>query len=315
MKIAIMSKYGGPEVLKIKNGGKPTPKDNEILIKICAAPVNSGDARLRRADPFPARFITGLFKPKKVLGIHFSGIVEKIGKNVTKFKIADEIFGSAGMGLGTFSEYICLNENSIIIKKPQNKSFEESSTLVFGANTALYFLNKAELKKGEKILINGASGAVGTSAIELSKNFGAVITGVCSESNFKLIKSLGAKFAIDYKREDFTKNNEKYDVIFDTIGNLSFNKCKNSLNEGGRFISTNGKLKDYFKSIFNSKDKKIIVGLAAETIENLETLKELCEKNKLTVVIDSVYDFKDIVKANEKVDSKHKVGNVVLKMI
>jgi NADPH:quinone reductase-like Zn-dependent oxidoreductase len=317
IKAAVFHEYGTPEVLKIEKIEKPNPKESEVLIKIYATPVTSGDCRMRRSDPFATRFITGLIKPKKnILGMHISGIIEKVGNNVTKFKVGDEVYGSCGMGFGAYSEYICLNENTTIIKKPKNATHEEAAAIIFGGDTAYHFLKKAGIKKGNKILVYGASGAVGTSVVQLANYFGAEVTAVCSESNFKLVKSLGAKYVIDYSKKDFTQESKCYDFIFDTLGKTSFSKCKNSLKAKGKFIAVNASIKEYFQMMFLSlkKGKKIVAGVAIESIEHLEFLKDLFEHKKLNPVIDKTYSLENIVDAHTYLETGRKKGNIVIKL-
>jgi len=317
MKAIIYDKYGSPDVLKLQDVEKPIPGDNEILIKIHATAVTTGDCRMRRADPFATRFFAGLLKPKKqILGVDFSGEVEAIGKDVTKFKPGDEIFGSAGMGFGTYAEYKCLPENAVVTLKPVNLNFEEAAGIFFGGNTALHFLNKGNIQKGQRVLIIGASGSLGTWAVQLANYFGADVTGVCGTSNLEMVKSLGANYVIDYYKNDFTQNSETYDLIFDTLGKSSFSQSKHSLTTNGKFLAANASLADYVQmlwtSIFNGK--KIIAGIAFEKVQNLIFLKELIETGKLKPVIDKTYALEDMAKAHEYVEKGHKKGNVVARI-
>ena len=318
MKAIIYKKYGAPEVLTLQDIDKPSPLENEILIKIHATGVTTGDCRMRRADPFITRFFAGLTKPKiQILGVDFSGEIEEIGKDVTNFKIGDQVFGSTGMGFGAYAEYKCLSDDSVVALKPDNLNFEEAAGIFFGGNTALHFLNKGDIKKGQRVLIIGASGSLGTSAVQLAKYFGAEVTGVCGTSNIDLVKSLGAKHVIDYTKENFVQSSETYDIIFDTLGKSSFSKAKHSLNKNGKFLAANAGLSDYaqmlWTAIFGSK--KVVAGIAYEKIENLLFLKELIETGKLKPVIDKAYHLEEMVEAHRYVEKGHKRGNVVVKVI
>ncbi len=314
MKAYTYEKYGGPEVLKLKDVEKPEPKENEVLVKVKATPVNTGDNRIRKADPPIIKLINGFTPKKKILGIHFSGIVEEVGSNVTLFKKGDEVFGSTGMNFGTYAQYICVNEKGPIAIKPKKISFEEASSILFGGITAIFFLKKSKIKKGEEVLIYAASGSVGTAAIQIAKYYGAKVTAACSSKNFKLVKSLGADYCIDYKSEDFTKNKKKYDIIHDTIGILNFSKVRNSLTKNGRFIANNASLSDYLGTIYSNLifKKRIIVGVSQDS--DLTEIIGIINKGKLKSIIDTVYPFEKMVEAHKKVDSRKKVGNVVVKV-
>ncbi|MFW9805981.1 MAG: NAD(P)-dependent alcohol dehydrogenase [Candidatus Thorarchaeota archaeon] len=293
MKAVIVARYGTPEGLQIEDVSKPMPEDNEILVKIQATTVTFGDAMLRRMN-LPSRLVFGLFMgglgKGKILGHELSGIIESVGKNVTRFKEGDEVFASAGMKGGAHAEYICLPEESMIATKPSNTSFEEAAAVPVGGNTAFDILRKANIQENQNVLIYGASGSVGTYALQLAKYWGAEVTGV--SSNVELVQSLGADKVINYKEEDFTESGEKYDVIFDTVRKLSKSNIKDSLMENGVFLSTSSS--------------------TTEKAENLEFLKELIQAGSIKVVIDRQYPLEEIVEAHRYVDTGHKKGNVVV---
>lgn len=317
MKAIVYTKYGAPEVLQLKEVEKPIPKDNEILIKIEATAVNSADWRLRKADPFGVRLFFGLMKPKiNILGGVFSGEIEKTGKDVNRFKVGDEVFGTTGMGFGAYAAYICLPENGTISLKPDTITHKEAAVIPFGGITALYFIKKANIQPGQKVLIYGASGAVGTAAIQLAKYYKANVTGVCSTQNVDLVKSLGANEIIDYTKQDFTKNDETYDVIFDTVNKISFSDGLKSLNKKGKLILSASGMTEMLRGIWTSltSDKKVITGIIDEKTEDMVFLKGLIEMGKFKPVIDRSYSLEEIVAAHSYVEKGHKRGNVVVKL-
>jgi 2-desacetyl-2-hydroxyethyl bacteriochlorophyllide A dehydrogenase len=319
MKVIVYSKYGPPEVLQLKEVEKPVPKDNEVLIKIFATTVTSGDCRMRKADPFAIRVFNGLTKPKKttILGNEFSGEIEEAGKNVKLFRKGDQVFGQTGISLGAYAEYICLSEDGTIAIKPTNINHVEAAVLPFGGNTALHFLKKGNISSGQKILIYGSSGSLGTAAVQLAKYFGAEVTGVCSTANVELVKSLGADKIIDYTKEDFTSSGHSYDIIFDTTGKSPFSGCLKSLKQNGIYLravhmTLSSNVRGLWTSITSSK--KVIGGVATELKENLVFLRELVEAGKLKPVIDRRYPFEQIPEAHRYVDKGHKKGNVAITM-
>lgn len=304
MKAAICTKYGPPEVIRIEMVEKPVPKDNELLVKIVASAVNSGDVRVRGlvVEGFlkiVMRLVLGVFKPRKpILGVVFSGIVEQVGKNVTNFKIADEVVGFTGFKFGTYAEYISVSAKSVVIKKPVNATFEEAAAICFGGQTADHFLKKANIseKANLNVLIYGATGSVGTAAIQIAKHYNAQVTAVCSEQGKELVNQLGADHIILYTKQDYTKITEKFDIIFDAVGKISKKQCVHLLNKGGIYQTVGG----YDTAICR--------------IEQLEFLRELFENGKYKATIDKTYTLDEITEAHRYVDTGRKKGNVVLRI-
>ncbi len=320
MKAIVFTKYGSPEVLQLREVVKPAPGDKDVLIKIYATSVTSGDCRMRKADPFAIRFFNGLTRPKKttVPGNEFSGVIEEVGKDVKLFRKGDQVFGQTGIGLGANAEYICLPENGTIAIKPANLTHEEAATIPFGGNTALHFLRKADIRSGQKVLIYGASGSLGTAAVQLARYFGTEVTGVCSTANIELVKSLGAGKVIDYTKEDFTKSGGNYDIIFDTTGKSPFSGCVKSLTQNGIYLravhmSISSNVRGLWTSMTDSR--KVIGGVATELKENLVFLTGLIEAGKLKPVIDRSYPFEQTAEAHRYVDQGHKKGNVVINVV
>ena len=294
MKAAVFSKYGPPEVLTVKEVPRPIPNKNEILIKVKASAVNAGDWRLRKADPPIMRLFFGLLKPRrKILGTTVSGIIEETGEGVKQFKPGDEVFGSTGFKFGGHAEYCCLPARYPLLIKPPEISHETAAAIPFGGITALYYLKKAGIKHGDSILIYGASGATGTAAVQLAVHFGAIVTGVCSGANEKLVRSLGAEDVIDYKKEDFSAGEKKYDVIFDAVGKTNYSACKKILKDNGKFLTVNK-------------------GLARTKTTDLEFLTKLALQGKLNPVIEKVYPLENIADAHRHAESGHKKGNIVI---
>jgi 2-desacetyl-2-hydroxyethyl bacteriochlorophyllide A dehydrogenase len=317
MRAAICTKYGEPSVVQLTEVAKPLPKENQVLVKIHASSVTSGDARIRRADPFLIRLIFGFKRPRKsILGVVVAGEIEAIGKNVTKFKVGDAIFGTTGMSFGAHAEYQCIKEDGTLALLPENITFNEAAAIPFGATAALHFLRKSNVQVGDNVLIYGASGAIGSIAIQLAKEFGAHVTAVCSEKNRALVSSLGADRVIDYTKEDFTKGDTKYDIIFDTVGKSSFSASLKTLTKTGTILLASANISQMLRAALTScfGRKKIITGVIKETAEDMLFFKKLIEANRLTSVIDRVYSFEDISIAHTHVDGGHKIGNVILQM-
>lgn len=323
MKTVVYSKYGSPEVLKIKEIQKPVPQDDEVLIKIHTTTVTATDCVFRRGEPKFSRLFTGLTKPKnQVLGSEFAGEIESVGNKVKAFKNGDKVYGTTP-GAGSYQEYICLvEEKATLAKMPSNKNYEEAISCCDGFLTALPFLrDKGKIQKGNKVLIIGASGSVGSAAVQLAHYFGAEVTGVCSASSVDLVKSIGAVKIIDYTKDDFTKNGESYDIIFDLVGKTSFSQCKNSLKQNGKFLLAAVTLKVFpsvlWTSIFSSKKSLIMAtGLRPpkERTKDLNFISELVESGKIKPIIDKIIPMEEIAEAHRYVDTGRKKGNVVIKV-
>lgn len=317
MRAAVYTQYGPPEVLQVKQVEKPTHKKNEILLRIKATAVNSGDWRLRKADPFAVRFIFGVIKPKiNILGIVFSGEVECVGEDVKNFKVGDFVFGHTDMKFGAYAEYICLPENGSLALKPTTISHKEAAVIPFGGVTALHFIKKAKIKSGQKVLIVGASGSVGSAAVQLAKSFGADVTGVCSTANIALVKSIGADKVIDYTKEDFTQNGETYDVIFDAVKAISVSRSLKALNKNGIMILSAAGMSEMLKGLWISmtSKKKVMTGVISHKAADILFLKELIEADKLKPVIDRTYSLEQIAAAHFYVEKGHKKGNVAIEI-
>lgn len=320
MKAIVYTKYGPPDVLQLKEIEKPIPKENEILVKVKATTVTVADIRSRSftvppAFWLPARISLGFKQPKKeILGMELAGVVESVGKNVKRFKEGDEVFAASLAGFGAYAEYKCLPEDGPVSIKPSNITYEEAAAIPIGARTALFFLRKANIQKGQKVLVYGASGSVGSNAIQLAKYFEAEVTGVCSTSNVELVKSLGADKVIDYTTEDFSSNGETYDVIFEAVNKSSFTDCMKLLKRDGTYINVTEPLPSarMLWTQLTTRKKLILSRNSPETAEALNFLKELVENGSVKVVIDRNYAFEEIVEAHRYVEQGHKKGNIVI---
>lgn len=323
MKAIICTKYGTPEVLQMVEMDKPVPKNNEVLIKIHATTVNGADTRIRGAVfpsvfNLPVKMAMGFKGPrKKILGVELAGTIEKIGTGVTRFKVGDEVFASSGANFGAHAEYICLPETAEMTHKPSNMSFEEAAAVPHCALAALYYLKKGKVQPGQKVLIHGAAGGIGTFAVQIAKSMGAHVTGVCSTSGIDMVKAIGANKVIDYTRESISNYDDTYDVIFDTVGKSSIPECLEVLKPNGLYLSAvHLELSRIFEGIKASltSSKKVIGGVATYTVENLNYLKDLIEAGKLKTVIDRQYSFHQMVEAHTYVDTGHKKGHVIIQV-
>lgn len=317
MKAIVYTNYGAPEVLQLKNVVKPVPKDNEVLVRIKATAANSGDWRLRKADPYAVRFFFGLTKPKKnILGGVLSGEVEAVGKNVTRFKPGDQVFGMTGMSFGAYAEYKCLPETATLALKPANITHKEAAVIPFGGTTAMHFLKKANIQPGQKVLVYGASGAVGTAVVQIAKHLGAIVTAVCSRTNAALVKSLGADKVIDYNTTDFTNSNEVYDVIFDTVNKTSFSNNLKVLSKKGVLLLSAAEMPQMMRGMWTNMTggRKVVTGVNGEKTEDMVFLAGLIEAGKMKAVIDRSYPLEEMVAAHTYIEQGHKKGNVAIEV-
>lgn len=303
MKAIVCTGYGVPEVLQLAEINKPVPKDHEVLVKIHATTVSAGDIRVRAFNSpplfwLPMRMVLGFRKPRNpILGVELSGEVEEAGKSVTRYKKGDPVFALTGMKFGAYAQYVCISENGLLARKPDNASHEEAAAIPFGGTSALYFLRKGNISRGQSVLIYGASGSVGSAAVQLAKHFGAEVTGVSGTANRELVQSLGADHIIDYTAEDFTESGKRYDLVFDAVGKSSKAKCRQVLNPGGKFVTVDGQ------------------GMAKVRSEDMRLLKELVETEKLKPVIDRRYPLEQIPDAHRYAERGHKKGNVVIQVV
>jgi NADPH:quinone reductase-like Zn-dependent oxidoreductase len=328
MKAIVCTQYGPPDVLQLKEVTKPTPKDHEILIRVHATSVNFGDLMARNFKavsprefnmPFPiwllSKISLGPNRPKiTILGSEFAGEVEVVGKDVKRFKPGDEVFGYPGVSFGAYAEYLCMPDDGVLAIKPAGMTYEEAAVVPYGAIMALNLLRKVNIQPGQKVLVNGASGGIGSAAVQIAKHLGAVVTGVCSTSGLAYVKSLGADRVIDYTREDFTQERETYDVIFDVLGKGQFSRCKKSLKPNGIQLFASFKMKQLFQMLWTSMTggKKVICAVAPGSVEDLFSVKDLIEAGKIKVIVDRCYTMEQAAEAHRYVATGHKKGNVVL---
>lgn len=330
MKAIILEEYGSPDVLEIQEIEKPVPDESEILVRVKATSVNYGELIARNFKNVTlndfnmpalfwviAKFSFGLNKPKvKILGSEFSGVVESTGSKVTKFKPGDEVFGYLGQSMGAYAEYICVSEKGVLTHKPANVDFDHAAVLPYGAIMALGILKKAEIQPGQNLLINGASGEIGSAAIQIANNAGAQVTGVCSNPRMEYVKNLGADKVIDYTIQDFTEGDEKYDIIFDVLGRSSFKKVKKVLASDGKYILASFKMKQLIQMLRTSFSggQKVICTIAPGSLEDLLAVKSLIEENKLRTEIDKIFPMDHAAEAHEYVENGNKKGKVVIRL-
>jgi NADPH:quinone reductase-like Zn-dependent oxidoreductase len=322
MRAVVYDRYGPPDILRLEDVERPVPGEDEILVKVHATAVTRADCATRDANRrsglavmLLSRSISGLRRPRqRILGSELAGEVEAAGAAVREFAVGDQVFGSSGFRFGAYAEFTCLRESTRIAHKPAGLSFEEAASVCDGGLNALWCLRLADLRRGQKILIYGASGAIGTAGVQLAKYFGADVTAVCSTKNLELVKSLGADRVIDYTQEDFTKNGERYDVIFDAVGKHSFKRCKGSLKRGGSYLATDG-LRNLVLALWTSRigDRKVIFQIPPRyTKKDVLFLKGLIEAGRYRAVVDRCYPLEKVVEATRYVETEQKTGNVVL---
>jgi len=314
MKAVVHDRYGPPDVLRLEDVARPSPAEDEILIRVHASTVNRTDCHRRAAKPFFWRFFAGLLRPRRrILGGEVAGEVEAVGTAVSEFAVGDAVFGTSGPKLGAHAEYLCRRQSGLIAHKPADLSFEEAAAVPDGALSALTCLRRSGLRAGQTILVYGASGSIGTAAVQLASYFDADVTAVCSTKNLELVRSLGADRVIDYTQEDFTRNGQTYHVVFDAVGKLTFGRCKGSLKPGGIYVATDG-LRNFPLGLWTSRfgDKKVALPLPDWKSEDLLFLRELIEAGRYRPVIDRAYPLEDVVEATRYVETEQKTGNVVL---
>jgi len=321
MRAVVYREYGSPDVLHLKEVEKPTPKRDELLIKVHAAEATKGDCEMRSFHFavkwfwLPLRIALGVFKPRNpILGGYFAGEVESTGEDVSKFKKVDQIFGATKLMMGAYGEYICLPERYTIALKPSNMSFEEAAVVPLGGLNALHFMRRAKIQSGDKVLINGAGGSIGTFAVQIAKTMGAEVTTVDSTIKGEMLLSIGADHFIDYSRETFTQSGQNYDVIFDMVARSSYSECMKVLNPGGRYLMGNPRLSDMLRSVMTSMltDKTAIFAFAGEKEEELLALRQMIEDGKVKSVVDKVYPMEGAAQAHRRVETEQRLGTVVI---
>jgi NADPH:quinone reductase-like Zn-dependent oxidoreductase len=318
MKKAVYTRFGPPEVLEVRETETPSPRDDEVLVRIHATTVTAAEAAMRRGRPLWGRVILGIVRPRKrmqTLGTELAGGIVAVGKHVTRFNEGDEVFGFTGFAIGANAEFLCLREAASLCLKPNNVTFEQAAAAVDGASTALFFLrDKAGVRPGQRVLVLGASGSIGTYAVQIAKRLGAEVTGVCSTPNVELVESLGADHVIDYTRGDFTQSDTTYDVVFDTVGKSSFARSRGVLAPSGRYVATTGIANFLLALATRFSGKRVVTGMSVDKSDALAYLRSLIEADGLRIVIDRQYDLDDIVEAHRYVDSGRKRGNVVVRV-
>ena len=323
MKAIVYTKYGSPDVLQVKEVEKPMPMNNEVLIKVYAAEATKADCELRSFNfPvkwfwLPLRIAMGLKKPKRqVLGGYFSGEVESVGEDVSKFRKGDQVFGSTGLRMGAYGAYVCLPVSYTMVLKPNNMSFEEAAAVPLGGLNALHYLRKANIQNGEKVLINGAGGSIGTFAVQIAKAMGAEVTAVDSTIKEEMLRRIGADHFFDYTKEAFTKSGQTYDVIFDMVARSSYSECVKALNPKGRYLMANPRLSDMLRSVLTSNftDKTAIFAFAGEKEEELLALKAMIEEGKIKSIVDKIYTIDQAAEAHRRVETEQRLGSVVISM-
>jgi NADPH:quinone reductase-like Zn-dependent oxidoreductase len=321
MKAVVYTKYGSPDVLQLKEVDKPIPRNDEVLIKVYAAEATKTDCELRSFNFqvkwfwLPLRIAMGLIKPKKqILGGYFAGEVESVGKDVSKFKKGDQIFGTTKLRLGAYGEYVCLPASYTLVPKPHNVSFEEAAAVPLGGLNALHFLRKANIRKGEKVLVNGAGGSIGSFGVQIAKAMGAEVTAVDSTIKEDMLSRIGADHFFDYTKEDFTKSGQTYDVIFDMVAKSSYSECVRTLNTKGRYLMANPRISDMLRSVLTSKftDKAAIFVFAGEKEEELLALKEMIEEGKIKAIVDKIFPLDQFAEAHQRVETEQRLGPVVI---
>jgi NADPH:quinone reductase-like Zn-dependent oxidoreductase len=315
MRAVVYDRYGPAEVLRFEDVARPVPKENEVLIRVHATTVNRTDSGVRAAKPFISRFFVGLRRPRqRILGSELAGVVESVGAAVSEFAVGDRVFGQSAWRFGAYAEFICMPADAALAHMPAGMTFEQAAAICDGGLLALMFLRPVDLRKGRTILIYGASGSIGTAAVQLARHFGADVTGVCKTKNIELVRSLGADRVIDYTQEDFTKNGQTYDVILDAVGNHSFSRCRRSLKRGGIFVATD-RIHNALLAMWTSRigDKRVLFPISPQYMkQDVLFLKELIEAGRYRAVIDRCYPLEDVVDAMRYVETHHKTGNVVL---
>ena len=314
MRAVLHDRYGSPDVLRLAEVDRPVPRDDEVLVRIHATTVNRTDCGVRAAKPFMVRYFRGLLRPKHgILGMEFAGVVEAVGPAVTEFDVADDVFGVKGSG--AHAEYVCVRESAPIAHKPANMTFEQAAAVCDGAALALECLRKAGVGRGTSVLVYGATGSVGTAGVQLARHLGADVTAVSNSKNLELVRSLGADRVLDYAREDFTRNGERYDVVFDAVGLHSFRRCRRSLKPGGMFVATDGIHNAVWALVTLKADRRARFGVVKYRKEDVLLLKELIEAGEYRAVIDRRYPLEDVVEATRYVETGEKTGNVVLNVV